>query len=104
MYFYFPQKLFNVIKHFSYGQDQGYPSEQQFVAKQEDEEVGLIDRLFFPANRFGIPLPLAIILFLVDIVVSGNWKQNISKLLASICAFEFLNCILADLSRIFVIS
>ena len=32
--------------------------------------MGLIDRLFFPANRFGIPLPLAIILFLVDIVVS----------------------------------
>jgi len=50
---------------------QNYP-EQQFVAKQEDE-LGFIDRLFLPANRFGIPLPIAITLFIVDIVISAGF-------------------------------
>jgi len=50
---------------------QNYP-EQQFVAKQEDE-LGFIDRLFLPANRFGIPLPIAITLFIVDVVISAGF-------------------------------
>ena len=63
----------------SYGQDQGYGQYSgqsgsgggELVAKQEDG--GLIDRLFFSSR---IPLPIAITLFVVDLVVSaaaGTW-------------------------------
>ena len=54
----------------SYGQDgayANYPAQQELVAKQEDESF--IDR-FFLGGGGGIPLPLAITLFLVDLVVS----------------------------------
>ena len=72
-------KMLDTLKHVytkvthicSYGQDGAYANypvgEQELVAKQQDEG-SFIDR-FFLGGGGGIPLPLAITLFLVDLVV-----------------------------------
>jgi len=63
-------------QQYYYGQDQGYGQYSaqsgsgggELVAKQEDG--GLIDRLFFSSR---IPLPIAITLFVVDLVISAGF-------------------------------
>jgi len=62
-------------QQYYYGQDGAYANypvgEQELVAKQQDEG-SFIDR-FFLGGGGGIPLPLAITLFLVDLVITAGF-------------------------------
>ena len=59
-------------QNFSYGQDgayANYPAAQNELVSKQQDEGSFFDRFFLGGGE-GIPLPLAITLFLVDLVVS----------------------------------
>jgi len=50
-----------------------YPQQQSEELEEKQDDGGLIDRFFFNTR---IPLPLAILLFAVDIIVSINRNRH----------------------------
>ena len=66
-----------------------YQQQESSELEEKQDDGGIIERLFFPTAASGIPLPLAIGLFLLDLVVSGMYFRtylwNMQLIYGNIC-------------------